>query len=185
MADYSKMKVVELKAELKRLGLPQNGLKAELVARLEEATASEDDPTAASGPPPEPTATAEPDEAQPSEDAEPASDTPELPRVETTQEPQAGSAATIAQDSSASDVPAQTTSSANVSETPSLPTAEVVQDVQKRKRRSTTRHPPKRLCANGCDQTILMQPEMLPQTLCLVVMKHRSWKTKRLITRQW
>ncbi|KAI3341977.1 hypothetical protein F4824DRAFT_447767 [Ustulina deusta] len=141
MADYSKMKVVELKAELKRLGLPQNGLKAELVARLEEATASEDDPTAASGPPPEPTATAEPDEAQPSEDAEPASDTPELPRVETTQEPQAGSAATIAQDSSASDVPAQTTSSANVSETPSLPTAEVVQDVQKRKRRSTTPPP--------------------------------------------
>ncbi|ETS83794.1 hypothetical protein PFICI_05670 [Pestalotiopsis fici W106-1] len=36
--DYSKLKVTELKAELKRLGLPQNGLKAELVARLEEAT---------------------------------------------------------------------------------------------------------------------------------------------------
>ncbi|KAF3007058.1 hypothetical protein E8E14_003376 [Neopestalotiopsis sp. 37M] len=35
--DYSKMKVTELKAELKRLGLPQNGLKADLVARLEEA----------------------------------------------------------------------------------------------------------------------------------------------------
>lgn len=34
--DYNKLKVVELKAELKRLGLPQNGLKADLVARLEE-----------------------------------------------------------------------------------------------------------------------------------------------------
>ncbi|KAH8681555.1 hypothetical protein BX600DRAFT_446828 [Xylariales sp. PMI_506] len=35
---YSKMKVAELKTELKRLGLPQNGLKAELIARLEEAS---------------------------------------------------------------------------------------------------------------------------------------------------
>lgn len=40
--DFNKMKVVELKSELKRLGLPQNGLKAELVARL-EAAASESD----------------------------------------------------------------------------------------------------------------------------------------------
>ncbi|KAI0177818.1 hypothetical protein BJ166DRAFT_508008 [Pestalotiopsis sp. NC0098] len=37
--DYSKLKVTELKAELKRLGLAQGGLKADLVTRLEEAAA--------------------------------------------------------------------------------------------------------------------------------------------------
>ncbi|KAK8051237.1 hypothetical protein PG993_002622 [Apiospora rasikravindrae] len=35
--DYNKLKVVDLRAELKSRGLPTNGLKAELVARLEEA----------------------------------------------------------------------------------------------------------------------------------------------------
>ncbi|KAI0132231.1 hypothetical protein BJ170DRAFT_612992 [Xylariales sp. AK1849] len=48
--DYSKMKVTELKAELKRLGLPQNGLKADLVARLETAAViHESGPKAAPG----------------------------------------------------------------------------------------------------------------------------------------
>ncbi|KAI1351493.1 hypothetical protein F5Y01DRAFT_282491 [Xylaria sp. FL0043] len=160
MADYSKMKVVELKAELKRLGLPQNGLKAELVSRLEEATAtaSEDDPAATSEPPAEPTTT-EPDEAQPAEvqppkdveavreveDTEAANGARDSPKdastQETTQEPQDASAATVAQDSSTDDGPAQNTSHVAVSETPSLPVAEVVQDVQKRKRRSTTPPP--------------------------------------------
>ncbi|KHN98012.1 SAP domain-containing protein [Metarhizium album ARSEF 1941] len=37
MVDWAKLKVVDLKAELKRRGLPQGGLKVELVARLEEA----------------------------------------------------------------------------------------------------------------------------------------------------
>ncbi|KAI0430400.1 hypothetical protein F5Y09DRAFT_307715 [Xylaria sp. FL1042] len=147
MADYSKMKVVELKAELKRLGLPQNGLKAELLSRLEEATAtaSDDEPAAES------TAAAEPDEAQPpkdaegARDAEAANDAPDSPKAESTQEPtqepQAASATTITQDSPANDTPAQNTSNATVSETPSLPVTEVVQDVQKRKRRSTTPPP--------------------------------------------
>ncbi|TGJ83057.1 hypothetical protein E0Z10_g5706 [Xylaria hypoxylon] len=142
MADYGRMKVVELKAELKRLGLPQNGLKAELVSRLEEAAAtSEDEPAATSEPLAEPTVTAEPDETQLPEDAEHANDTPELPRVESTQEPQTESVAVVAQDSAANDTPAQPTSNAAVSETPSLPTAEVILDVQKRKRRSTTPTP--------------------------------------------
>ncbi|KAK7956945.1 uncharacterized protein PG986_006167 [Apiospora aurea] len=35
--DYNKLKVVDLRAELKSRGLPTNGLKAELVARLKEA----------------------------------------------------------------------------------------------------------------------------------------------------
>ncbi|KAI0541208.1 hypothetical protein GGR58DRAFT_36342 [Xylaria digitata] len=141
MADYSRMKVVELKAELKRLGLPQNGLKAELVSRLEEAAAaSEDGPAASSGPLTEPTA--EPGEAQPSEGVEHANDTPELPRAEAIREPQDESATAMAQDTTANDALAQTTSNTTVSETPSLPAAEeVVQDVQKRKRRSTTPPP--------------------------------------------
>ena len=37
MTDWAKLKVVDLKAELKSRGLAQHGLKNELVARLEEA----------------------------------------------------------------------------------------------------------------------------------------------------
>ncbi|KAI1738752.1 hypothetical protein F4680DRAFT_157065 [Xylaria scruposa] len=142
MADYSKMKVVELKAELKRLGLPQGGLKAELVSRLEEAAASENTPAETEQPPAEATTT-EPNEAQPAEVAEPDSASPEPSEAKTTQELQAAPAPDIdmAQDSSRNDAQAQVMSHTTNSETPSLPTAEVVQDVQKRKRRSITPPP--------------------------------------------
>ncbi|KAI0525768.1 hypothetical protein F5B22DRAFT_252582 [Xylaria bambusicola] len=134
MADYSKMKVVELKAELKRLGLPQNGLKAELVSRLEEAAASET--------PAEPAETADISETHPSEDVEPVNETSEMVEAASpTQENPAESVVAPAQAGSADDTPAQVTSTATVSEEPSLPATEVVQDVHKRKRRSITPPP--------------------------------------------
>ncbi|KAI0457493.1 hypothetical protein F5B21DRAFT_463420 [Xylaria acuta] len=143
MADYSKMKVVELKAELKRLGLPQNGLKAELISRLEEAAASADSPAEATRSPAEAATTTEPNEAQPSEVAVPASNSPEPSGAETAQEPQAAPATDIdmAQDNLGNDTQTQVTSHMTTSETPSLPIADAVQDVQKRKRRSTTPTP--------------------------------------------
>ncbi|KAI0489865.1 hypothetical protein F4859DRAFT_462662 [Xylaria cf. heliscus] len=148
MTDYSRMKVVELKAELKRLGLPQNGLKAELVARLEEAAASEESPAETPAEteqsPAEATTATEPNEAQPSEVAKPASNSPEPSGTDSAHEPQATSITDIdmAQDSSRNDPQAQViTPHAIASETPSLPTTDVVQDVQKRKRRSTTPTP--------------------------------------------
>ncbi|KAI0106258.1 hypothetical protein GGR51DRAFT_518419 [Nemania sp. FL0031] len=141
MADYSKMKVVELKAELKRLGLPQNGLKAELVARLEEAAASEESPDATSEPPAEATTPTEPDEAQPPEDVAPENETSDISRVEPAQEVQAEPVTATAQDTSGNDAQEPQPSDKTTSETPPLPAAEVVQDVQKRKRRSTTPPP--------------------------------------------
>ncbi|KAI0402074.1 hypothetical protein F4802DRAFT_577810 [Xylaria palmicola] len=139
MADYSRMKVVELKAELKRLGLPQNGLKAELVSRLEEAAAaSEGSPASMSEPSTDETtgaAAAELDEAQPPPAAEPADDAPEPPVAEPSQELPVEAATTTAEDGSKPDAQPQS------SVTPPLPVAEVVQDVQKRKRRSTTPPP--------------------------------------------
>lgn len=137
------MKVVELKAELKRLGLPQNGLKAELVSRLEEAAAAGDSPSPTSEPPAEvTTATAtEPDMIQHPEDAEPAGDALEIPEAEPAQELQTAPVTVVAQDTSGNEAGAQIISNTTVSETPSLPAAEVAQDGQKRKRRSTTPPP--------------------------------------------
>lgn len=133
MADYSKMKVVELKAELKRLGLPQNGLKAELVSRLEEAAATEDDAAAI-----EPELSTEAMITE--ETIVEANDAPQSEDVEPTQAEQHEPATATTHDVPESDAQAQTVSSATTTEAP-LTTTEVVQDVQKRKRRSTTPTP--------------------------------------------
>ncbi|GAP82564.2 putative sap domain-containing protein [Rosellinia necatrix] len=151
MAEYSKMKVVELKAELKRLGLPQNGLKAELVARLEEAAASEDDGDPAAdnaSPDEETTADAEFHEAQSFENAKTTHDQPEASLAEsatdTTREKHeelSEPVTAVAQGRPKDDPQAQTILSVTSSEVPSRPATEVIQDVQKRKRRSTTPPP--------------------------------------------
>ncbi|KAI2635103.1 hypothetical protein GGS21DRAFT_93339 [Xylaria nigripes] len=137
MTDYSRMKVVELKAELKRLGLPQNGLKAELISRLEEAQASDNAQPATSELPAEAPTTTEPDEALPSEQAGPADDFKEPPETESQTELQGESLSVIAEDSAENVVEAQV-SLTTTSETQSVPPTETVQDAQKRKRRSTT-----------------------------------------------
>jgi len=154
MADYSKMKVVELKAELKRLGLPQTGLKAELVSRLEVAASEGEPPAASAEAPSETESTAEADEVQPSDDVASAHETQEPQHQEPPQEPPQEPAQAPAQDHqsetsngtiqhspSRDDAKVQITSSTGLSETPSLATTELVQDVQKRKRRSTTPPP--------------------------------------------
>ncbi|MCJ1303200.1 hypothetical protein MMC08_006008, partial [Hypocenomyce scalaris] len=51
MVDYSKLKVTELKEELKKRGLPLTGLKAALVTRLTEADAQADQIQTTEGPP--------------------------------------------------------------------------------------------------------------------------------------
>ncbi|CAJ2513526.1 Uu.00g016450.m01.CDS01 [Anthostomella pinea] len=149
--EYSKLKVVDLKAELKRLGLPQNGLKAELVARLEEATTSDSAPPEPQEPVAAENTGAVSDDAQPSE----APEAPEVPEaakaVEPTepetelappQESEPTPAPIIAQDDP-STAPSQAQAAIVTSPsdaTPLRPT-EVVQDSQKRKRRSVSPPP--------------------------------------------
>ncbi|KAI1632252.1 hypothetical protein F4809DRAFT_628511 [Biscogniauxia mediterranea] len=166
--DYKSLKVVDLKAELKRLGLPQNGLKAELVARLEAAAAAAAAESVASDSP-EPTVEEETtgtvsDNAQPSEvpeavqsiQPEPKSEPePEAePEPEPEPEPQAApppedtasaptpTAAQGLSVTSAADTPAQAAlEEASSSDATPLQPTEVVQDVLKRKRRSLSPQP--------------------------------------------
>ncbi|KAI0022775.1 hypothetical protein F4780DRAFT_732985 [Xylariomycetidae sp. FL0641] len=156
--DYSKLKVVDLKAELKRLGLPQNGLKAELVARLEAAAAGPDESAAeeqslaadaADGDAVAPvigkdapasndheaTGTAQPDASVETEAAP-------LQETETALPPSDANESTASKEGPALvEDKTQASLVASSSDPAPLQTAEAERDVQKRKRRSTTPPP--------------------------------------------
>lgn len=158
MSDWAKLKVVDLKAELKRRDLPQHGLKAELVARLEESDAAP-----AEAPAEEEEVAAEPEqaehqtemqtEAQPEEQqvepvpapepaAEPeqaAEPTPPQPEQEKPAEPEPEPAP--APEPEAAPAETQPKDEAPAAPAPSLPTEPSVTesvDAQKRKRRSAS-----------------------------------------------
>ncbi|KAI0852970.1 hypothetical protein F5Y00DRAFT_157812 [Daldinia vernicosa] len=143
--DWNKLKVVDLKSELKRLGLPQNGLKADLVARLEAA----DSERAASQSSDETLKEVEAvnGEVQPVEIAPEATGAPEVsessPPDESPKqsETEAEAEAVPAQEVSAPAViETQVALESSVGETP-LQITELIQDSQKRKRRSLSPAP--------------------------------------------
>ncbi|KAI1269100.1 hypothetical protein F5Y18DRAFT_176549 [Xylariaceae sp. FL1019] len=168
MVDYSKMKVVDLKAELKRLGLPQAGLKAELVERLttandegmgnedsEPSTEEKDDRVTDQ----EPTQPSNPQQGESSKPAEPeksATEAEPAPNEQPANETAEGAAQDKPENTNAPiAAPIAAPQEATISETPSVPPTEVIQDIQKRKRRSTSPPPsaeesaPKRLRQEG------------------------------------
>ncbi|KAI0840764.1 hypothetical protein F5Y06DRAFT_261695 [Hypoxylon sp. FL0890] len=140
--DWSKLKVVDLKAELKRLGLPQNGLKADLVARLEAA----DSERATSQPSEEATEEAQDVNGDP-EPQEESTKAPEATEQSSLEEPskQLEAKTEAAQAESVTPAPVVTESQpvlapSSSGATPLQPT-EVLQDSQKRKRRSLSPAP--------------------------------------------
>ncbi|KAI1405269.1 hypothetical protein F4819DRAFT_444610 [Hypoxylon fuscum] len=157
--DWNKLKVVDLKAELKRLGLPLNGIKATLVKRLEEANSEQDPEKDASQPPDsvrEETrdASGESPPQQQEEDQEAEEAVVSNPAEESTEQPEAeaeAEATPAAQDvqdvQDAQDSPTPTVvetqtilAPSSSGATPLQPT-EVIQDSQKRKRRSLSPAP--------------------------------------------
>ncbi|KAI1802830.1 hypothetical protein F4811DRAFT_527687 [Daldinia bambusicola] len=154
--DWNKLKVVDLKSELKRLGLPQNGLKADLVARLEAAdseraasqSASEtlEEPEAVNGEvqpveiPPEPTEAPEATEAVEVPEALEVSHSTPPDEYSNQSQAEAEAEATPAQEVSAPAITETKDLAPSTGDTPLQPT-ELIQDSQKRKRRSLSPAP--------------------------------------------
>ncbi|OTB08219.1 hypothetical protein M426DRAFT_19365 [Hypoxylon sp. CI-4A] len=139
--DWNKLKVVDLKAELKRLGQPQNGLKADLVARLQaldsdkpasehsdEASEAAEDTNGESRPQQEAPQATEATESPPADEPvkQPKAETEAAPEAQDVPEP-------IVTDM-------QGVQPTSTDDTPPQPT-EVLQDSQKRKRRSLSPAP--------------------------------------------
>ncbi|KAI0889052.1 uncharacterized protein GGS22DRAFT_153012 [Annulohypoxylon maeteangense] len=141
--DWNKLKVVDLKAELKRLGLPQNGLKADLVARLTAAESEKE----ASPSPDEAVENTEDVNGEPQPDHE----SPQAPEVaeptppnESPKQAEVGNEAVQAEWETPAAVPtaeAQSITAPSSSGATPLRATEVLQDSQKRKRRSLSPAP--------------------------------------------
>ncbi|KAI1461267.1 hypothetical protein F4805DRAFT_413405 [Annulohypoxylon moriforme] len=147
--DWNKLKVVDLKAELKRLGLPQNGLKADLVARLAAAEAEKE----ASPTPEEATEEATEEAAVGIEDTEGANGEPRPQQSakaaeaaelsspnESSQQAEVGNEAVQVEEETPA-AEAQTITAPSSSGATPLRATEVLQDSQKRKRRSLSPAP--------------------------------------------
>ncbi|KAI1210978.1 uncharacterized protein F4807DRAFT_421103 [Annulohypoxylon truncatum] len=141
--DWNKLKVVDLKAQLKSLGLPQNGLKADLVARLVAAESEKN----ASPSPDEATEGTEDvnDEPQPQQESPKAPEAIEpSPPNESPKQSEVGSEAVHVEPETPVAAPAaeaQAIVAPSSSGATPLRASEALQDSQKRKRRSLSPAP--------------------------------------------
>lgn len=147
MTDWAKLKVVDLKAELKRRDLPQHGLKVELVARLEQSDEEAQAPTDEAAPeddgeaenehvPDAEEAPASVEETQEEQEPEPVQETSDTKEPE---DAQAIPAPEVDMTDATADAPVTPTQE----EPPSSLAVEkpTTDDSQKRKRKSTTPSP--------------------------------------------
>ncbi|KAI1377659.1 hypothetical protein F4677DRAFT_415118 [Hypoxylon crocopeplum] len=136
--DWSRLRVMDLRVELRRLGLPQNGLKADLVARLKAADSENvDSQTSNDNEATEGTQDVNGD-LQPEQDTHGASEAAEATKATPADDPPKKPEAEVVPE--AQDISAPTVLETQSSATPLQP-SEVLQDSQKRKRRSLSPAP--------------------------------------------